>query len=65
MSHEELRTEYRYLVVSAKDDEELLGVYNNLSELVDKYWNYFASFPNKFVVIDTKDNTRFTIAVKQ
>lgn len=64
MTNENTQNTYRYHVVTAKSDDDLLGEYNDLPHLVDQFWNYFDSFPNKYVVIDTKRNVRFTISTK-
>ena len=64
MSNENIENEYRYHVVTSKSDDELMGIFNDLEFLIERFWYYFATFPNEFVVIDTKYNSRFTIKVK-
>jgi len=64
MTYEELRAEYRYIVALADDHDETMGAYNDLGVAVDQLWRWFKEFPGKYVITDTKDNTRFTITVE-
>jgi hypothetical protein len=40
-----------------------MGAYNDLGLAVDQLWRWFREFPGKYVVVDTKNNTQFTITV--
>jgi hypothetical protein len=55
---------YRYLLVTNNDDEDLVGAYNDLQYLIDQNWTYLDAFPEKHFVIDTKDGSKFMVKVK-
>jgi hypothetical protein len=61
--YEEISKRYRYLLVTNNDDQDLVGAYNDLQYLIDQHWVYFDSFPERHVVVDTKDGTKFTLKV--
>lgn len=62
--YEELTKHYRYLLVTNNDDQDLVGAYNDLQYLIDQNWTYLDAFPEKNVVIDTKDGSKFMVKVK-
>ena len=62
-STDEILKNYRYIVAVADDLTETMGAYNDLGLAVDQLWRWFREFPGKYVVVDTKDNTKFTITV--
>jgi len=62
-SKDPILKDYRYIVAVASDLDETMGAYNNLGLAVDRLWHFFKEFPGKYVVVDTKDNTQFTITV--
>jgi hypothetical protein len=62
--YEEITKHYRYLLITNNDDQDLVGAYNDLQYLIDQNWGSFDAFPERHVVIDTKDDTKFTLKVK-
>jgi hypothetical protein len=62
-SKDPILKDYRYIVAVASDLEETMGAYNDLGLAVDQLWRWFREFPGKYVVVDTKNNTQFTITV--
>lgn len=56
---------HRYIVYSANNFDEILGAYNNLGLAKDQFLQYFTEFPGKYVIVDTKDNSKFTITVME
>lgn len=62
--YEEITKHYRYLLVTNNDDQDLVGAYNDLQYLIDQSWVYLDAFPEKHIIIDTKDGTKFMVKVK-
>jgi hypothetical protein len=62
-SKDEILKNYRYIVAVADDLTETMGAYNDLGLAVDQLWRWFKEFPGKYVIIDTKDDSIFTITV--
>lgn len=64
MKHKVLREKFRYLLVTNNDDQDLVGAYNDLPYLIEQNFGYFDAFPERHIVIDTKNDTKFAIKVK-
>lgn len=63
MSNNKTLKDFRYHIVPNNDRNTLVGAYNDLGFAVDKHWFWFNEFPGKYVIIDTKDDSTFTITV--
>ena len=62
-SNDEMLKQFRYIVTLNDDRAETIGAYNDLGLAVDQLWRWFKEFPGKYVIVDTKDNTKFFITV--
>ncbi len=62
-SNDEMLKQFRYIVTLNDDRAETIGAYNDLGLAVDQLWRWFKEFPGKYVIVDTKDDTKFFITV--
>lgn len=62
-SNDEILKDFRYIIALANDLDETIGAYNDLGLAVDQAWRWFKEFPGRYVIVDTKDNTKFFITV--
>ena len=62
-SNDEMLKHFRYIVTLNDDRAETIGAYNDLGLAVDQLWRWFKEFPGKYVIVDTKDDTKFFITV--
>jgi hypothetical protein len=62
-SNDEMLKDFRYIVTLNDNRDETIGAYNDLGLAVDQLWRWFKEFPGKYVIVDTKDNTKFFITV--
>ena len=62
-SNDEMLKQFRYIVTLNDDWAETIGAYNDLGLAVDQLWRWFKEFPGKYVIVDTKDDTKFFITV--
>lgn len=65
MSNNKTLKDFRYRVAVKNDRDETVGAYNDLGLAVDQLWHWFKEFPGKYVIIDTKDDSTFTITVTE
>jgi uncharacterized protein YehS (DUF1456 family) len=62
-SNDEMLKHFRYIVTLNDNRAETIGAYNDLGLAVDQLWRWFKEFPGKYVIVDTKDDTKFFITV--
>lgn len=62
-SNDKILKDFRYIIALANNSNETIGAYNDLGLAVEQAWRFFNEFPHKYVIVDTKDNTKFFITV--